>query len=262
MQKILKIAKKYNLKIIEDAAQSPGVKYKGKYLGTLGDIGVYSLTETKNITSGEGGLLVTKNKNFAKRSRLLRNHGEGVIPSNLKKYDYENIVGMNYRLTELQASIAIHQFANLDKVNKKRKQNADILLKGLEKYKHLLIQQKIEKYTEYYPYILKFLWKGENILKKKELLFKLNKAGIPFTSGYGRMMHENPIFSRQIAYKNGCPYFCVKNKLSKKNYESGSLPISENLNKHFLWFKFIHPPNNKKHMSFILRTFEKILNNV
>ena len=71
------------------------------------------------------------------------------------------------RLTELQASIAIHQFANLDKVNKKRKQNADILLKGLEKYKHLLIQQKIEKYTDYYPYILKFLWKGENILKEK-----------------------------------------------------------------------------------------------
>ena len=68
MQKILKIAKKYNLKVIEDAAQSPGVKYKDKYLGTLGDIGVYSLTETKNITSGEGGLLVTKNKNFAKRS--------------------------------------------------------------------------------------------------------------------------------------------------------------------------------------------------
>ena len=228
----------------------------------MGDIGVYSLTETKNITSGEGGLLVTKNKNFAKRSRLLRNHGEGVIPSNLKKYDYENIVGMNYRLTELQASIAIHQFANLDKVNKKRKENADILLKGLEKYKHLLIQQKIEKYTDYYPYILKFLWKGESILKKKELLLKLNKAGIPFTAGYGRMMHENPIFSRQIAYKNGCPYFCAKNKLSKKNYGSVSLPISENLNKNFLWFKFIHPPNNKKHMSFILRTFEKILNNV
>ena len=66
MQEILKIAKKFNLKIIEDAAQSPGAKFKNKYLGTLGDIGIYSLTETKNITCGEGGLLVTNNKNFAK----------------------------------------------------------------------------------------------------------------------------------------------------------------------------------------------------
>ena len=85
---------------------------------------------------------------------IIRNHGEGVIPNNLKKIDYENIVGMNYRLTELQASIAIHQFRNLDKVNT-RKQNSDILLKGLEKYKNLLIPQKIEKHTVYFPYILK-----------------------------------------------------------------------------------------------------------
>ncbi len=262
MQKILKIAKKFNLRIIEDAAQSPGVKYKNKYLGTFGDIGVYSLTETKNITCGEGGLLVTNNKNFAKRSRLLRNHGEGVIPNNLKKTEYENIVGMNYRLTELQASIAIHQFSNLDKVNKKRKQNADILIKGLKKYKHLLIPQKIEKHTEYFPYILKFLWQGNHIIKKEILLKKLNQLRIPFTGGYGRMMHENPIFSKQIAYKNGWPYSFKKNKSLKKNYGTGSLPISENLNEKFIWFKFIHPPNGKKQMNFIILAFKKILNNI
>lgn len=260
MGKILKIAKKNNLRVIEDAAQSPGGKYKGKYLGTLGDIGVLSLTETKNITCGEGGLLVTNNKNFAKRSRLLRNHGEGVIPENLEKIDYENIIGMNYRLTELQASVAIHQFSNLDKVNKKRKKNTDILLKGLENFKHLLIPQKIEKYTEYFPYILKFIWKGNHIIKKDNLLRKLNLLGIPFTGGYGRMMHENPIFSKQIAYKNGCPYFCLRNKSLKKKYGTGSLPISENLNKNFLWFKFIHPPNDRKQMNHIILSFKKILN--
>jgi len=259
MQKILQISKKYNLKVIEDAAQSPGVKYKNKYLGTLGDIGVYSLTETKNITCGEGGLLVTNNKNFAKRSRLLRNHGEGVILNNLKKEDYENIVGMNYRLTELQASIAIHQFSYLDKVNRKRKENSDILLKGLEKFSHLLIPQKIEKHTEYFPYILKFIWRGNHIIKKEFLLKKLNNFGIPFTAGYSRMMHENPIFSKQIAYKNGWPYSYSKNKKLKKNYGKGSLPISENLNKNFLWFKYIHPPNTKKQMNFIISSFDKIL---
>ena len=167
---------------------------------------------------------------------------------------------MNFRLTELQASIAIHQFRNLDKVNKKRKQNSDILLKGLEKYKNLLIPQKIEKHTVYFPYILKFLWKGNHIIKKKDLLKKLNLLGIPFTGGYGRMMHENPIFSKQIAYKKGWPYSYSRNKSFKKYYGTGALPISENLNKNFLWFKFIHPPNNKNHMDYIISSFNKILN--
>ena len=261
MENILKIAKKFKIKVIEDAAQSPGVKYKNKYLGTLGDIGIFSLTETKNITCGEGGLLVTNNKNFAKRSRLLRNHGEGVIPDNLKKNEYENIIGMNYRLTELQSSIAIHQFSNLDKVNKIRKQNANILINGLKEYNHLLIPQKIEKHTDYIPYILKFIWSGNHVIKKELLLKKLNSKGIPFTGGYGRMMHENPIFSKKIAYKKGFPYTLLKNKSLVKRYGTGSLPISEAINKNFLWFKFIHPPNNKKQMNFIISTFKKILHN-
>ena len=71
MKKILKIAKKYNLKIIEDCAQAIGVKYNKKYLGTFGDIGVFSLTETKNITCGEGGLIITNNNNLAMKSRLI-----------------------------------------------------------------------------------------------------------------------------------------------------------------------------------------------
>ena len=66
MDKIIRISKKFKIPIIEDAAQAPGCKYKNKYLGTIGDIGILSLTETKNITSGEGGLLLTNNANYAK----------------------------------------------------------------------------------------------------------------------------------------------------------------------------------------------------
>ena len=127
MDKIIRISKKFKIPIIEDAAQAPGCKYKNKYLGTIGDIGILSLTETKNITSGEGGLLLTNNANYAKRSRLVRNHGEGVILDNLEKKDYQNIIGMNYRLTEIQAVIAIEQFSNLKKVNTLRKKNSDYL---------------------------------------------------------------------------------------------------------------------------------------
>ena len=84
MFKIKKIAKKFNLKIIEDCAQAPGVKYRNQYVGTIGDVGIFSMTETKNITSGEGGLLITNNSNIAMKSRLIRNHGEGVTKVGLK----------------------------------------------------------------------------------------------------------------------------------------------------------------------------------
>ena len=166
---------------------------------------------------------------------------------------------MNYRLTEIQAVIAIEQFSNLKKVNNLRKKNSDYLIRGLKNFNKILIPQKIEKNTEYYPYILKFLWKGDHIIKKKILLKELNLIGIPFTGGYGRMMHENPIFSKLIAYKNGCPYFCSKNKKIQKKYGSNTMPISESLNMDFLWFKFIHPPNKKKQMDFIISSFNKIL---
>ena len=120
----------------------------------------------------------------------------------------------------------------------------------------------IENNTEYYPYILKFLWRGNHILDKKTLIKKLNMAGIPFTGGYERMMHENPIFSKMIAYKNGCPYFCSKNKKISKKYGKGTLPISERINKDFIWFKFIHPPNKKIQMDYIISNFKKILGDI
>lgn len=260
MNKIMKIAKRNNIKIIEDCAQAPGVKYNKKFVGTFGDAGIYSLTETKNISSGEGGLLITNNTKIAARSRLVRNHGEGVILDNFQKEDLENIVGMNYRMTEFQAAVAIPQFKNLDKINIKRKKLCSYLLKGLSKYSNILIPQKVEKNVEYYPYILKFLWKGDHILKREILIKKLNNAGVPFTGGYSRMMHQNPIFKKKIAYKNGCPFFCNKNKNITKNNFKINLPISEDINKKFLWFKFINPPNTKKHMDFIIRSFDKILN--
>ncbi len=259
MDKIMKISKKFKIPIIEDAAQAPGCKYKNKYLGTIGDIGILSLTETKNITSGEGGLILTNNSNFAKRSRLIRNHGEGIVPNDLKRIDYENIIGMNYRLTELQSVLAIEQFAKLKKVNNLRKKNSDYLLEGLREFNKILVPQKIEKNTEYYPYILKFLWKGNHIIKKEVLIKKLNLLGIPFTGGYGRMMHENPIFSQLVAYKNNCPYFCSKNIKITKKYGKNTLPVSESLNKDFIWFKFIHPPNKKKQMDFIISNLKKII---
>ena len=123
MDNVVEIAKRNNLFIIEDCAQAPGVKYKNKLLGTLGDVGVFSLTETKNISCGEGGLLITDNKKIAMKSRLIRNHGEGIVEDDWTDEELVNIVGMNYRMTEFQAAVAIPQLNDLHNRNEKRKKS-------------------------------------------------------------------------------------------------------------------------------------------
>lgn len=125
------IATKHNLKVIEDAAQAPGTKYQGKHVGGLIDIGGFSLNFHKHINTGEGGIIVTNNDEMAERCRLIRNHGENVLDD----YPYEdlsNLIGSNYRLTELQAAIGSEQLKKLDLILEKRRTRAQILMDCLD----------------------------------------------------------------------------------------------------------------------------------
>tara|TARA_B100000287_G_scaffold435108_1_gene501854 strand:- start:121 stop:1233 length:1113 start_codon:yes stop_codon:yes gene_type:complete len=118
MNEIMEIAKKYNLYIIEDNAESIGAKYKGQLLGTFGDISTYSFFGNKIITTGEGGALLTNNPDIATRARELRDHGM----SHKKKYHHIDL-GYNYRMTNMQASIGLAQMEKLDHIlNTRNKQ--------------------------------------------------------------------------------------------------------------------------------------------
>jgi perosamine synthetase len=108
MDEILRIASKHNIKVIEDAAQAPGIKYHGKPVGALGDIGGFSLNYHKHIHTGEGGMLATNNDEIAEMARAIRNHGENIIESKGSD-NFSNLVGGNFRLTEIQAAIGIQQ---------------------------------------------------------------------------------------------------------------------------------------------------------
>ncbi len=123
MDKIIKIANKYKLKILEDNCESIGGKYKKKYLGTLGDVGVFSFDFGKTITTGEGGMIVTNKKKYFDFCNEYHDHGH----QNLKKYsrgnDRAKFPGFNYRMTELQGVIGKIQLKKLDYIlseNKKR----------------------------------------------------------------------------------------------------------------------------------------------
>lgn len=124
MDPILEIAEKYDLKVIEDAAQAHGSVYKGKKIGSIGDLGCFSFYPTKNMTTGEGGMVTTNDDELAEKSGMIRAHGES------KRYE-QSLLGYNYRMTDIAASIGLVQLTHIDEFNKKRNENASYLSEGL-----------------------------------------------------------------------------------------------------------------------------------
>lgn len=117
MDEIMAIAKRYNLKIVEDACHGPLSEYKGKKLGTIGDCSAFSFFSNKNISTGEGGMLVTNSEEFAEKARLLRSHGMTTmsyqrVSGHATEYDIVAL-GYNFRLDDIRASIALEQLKKL-----------------------------------------------------------------------------------------------------------------------------------------------------
>ena len=180
-------------------------------------MGVFSLTETKNISCGEGGLLITNRTDIAKKARLIRNHGEGVVENSWSDEELVNVIGMNFRLTEFQAAVAIPQVKDLENRNESRRHLTKYLLDGLRELNQFLIPPMVEDGVEYCCYMLKWKWQPKKgMMSRDELVAKLLNLGIPLGKGYGRMMHENPIFSRKLAYPQGFPFEFEGNQFLKR----------------------------------------------
>jgi dTDP-4-amino-4,6-dideoxygalactose transaminase len=133
MDAITKLAKKHNLKIIEDAACALGAKYNGKFVGTLSDIGSFSLHPRKSITSGEGGIITTDDDAIADKIMLLRNHGQRTVDGEMI---FEE-AGFNYRLTDFQAALAQSQFSRMETIVAVKEKIAQQYFSGLQGNKKL-----------------------------------------------------------------------------------------------------------------------------
>lgn len=133
MDKLIEMKRKYGLWLIEDAACAIGSLYKGKKVGTFGDVACFSFHPRKVITTGEGGFIATNNSEIADRIRILRNHG--FVVNFEKPFERELLSpGLNYRMTELQAALGIVQLSKLNEIIDRRREVAELYLKHLEKY--------------------------------------------------------------------------------------------------------------------------------
>jgi dTDP-4-amino-4,6-dideoxygalactose transaminase len=188
IDEISEIAKKHNLDVIEDAAQSMGSSYKGKQTGTFSEIGCFSLYAAKVMTSGEGGLVVTSNKKLWERLLMIRNHGM------IHGYD-TLMLGLNLRLPEINAAIAKVQMRKLPKFLQKRQKNAKILTELLAGLDIVLPRQRKYEKTNWYLYTI--ATKTRNKIMKE-----LNAKGIGATVYYETPVHKTPFYNKKIRLEN------------------------------------------------------------
>ena len=188
MDEILEIAKKKNIKIIEDASQSLGSKFKGKHSGTFSHLGCFSLYGVKVITSGEGGAIVTDDKKLSVKLKQIRNHG-------LAKNNLTITLGMNLRLSEINAAIAKIQMKKLPRLLNERKKNAQILTDLLKNYDITLPKQRKNETVNWYLYTV--------ALKNRDrVMKKLNASGIGARIYYSSPIHKTPYYKTKSYLPN------------------------------------------------------------
>ncbi len=196
MQKILEIAQKYNLKIVEDACHGPLSEYQGQKLGTLGDIGCFSFFSNKNISTGEGGMLITSNDAFFEKAKLMRSHGMTTLSYERAKghstsYDVVEL-GYNFRIDDIRASIGIVQLQKLEADLIKR---AVVRKNYIEKLSH--IDKLILPFRDHREfssnYIFPVVLRDSNVLFRDEIRNKLHSKGIQ-TSVHYPPVHKFTIY--------------------------------------------------------------------
>lgn len=249
MDEINEIAKKHNLYVIEDACQAIGGKYKGRKIGTLGDVACFSFFPTKNLgCAGDGGMIVTDNDEIAIIARALRTHGSGengqkaynllnnieeeiktaegandTVYNPLKYYNY--LIGYNTRLDAIQAAILSVKLKEIDSWNAKRREIVELYNEALQNSD--LVTPVARDYNDhvYHMYILQ----SEN---REEVLTKLKEAGVATGVYYPVPLHL------QKVYKN-------------LGYKEGDMPVSEYLS-HRTFAIPVYPELTKEQIDYII----------
>ena len=185
---IKKFAKKYELNVIWDAAQSHGTTVKEKDVGSFDDIVCYSFYPSKNIFTGEGGMVTTNNLEVAEKVKYLRSHGQ------TGKY-YHTMLGLNYRMTDVEAAIGLKQIERLDHMLEVRRRNANILNTGLSLKKGITPQIVSEFCNHSYHQFCILVDEEKFGMNRDSLASKLKEHGIATGVHYPRGLNNQPVFN-------------------------------------------------------------------
>jgi len=251
LNEIREICSNYSLLMIEDNAQCPGGILNSKSTGTYGDISIFSLNRHKTIQCGEGGMAITNNEHYGHRLQMVRNHGEAVFADfdkESKKKGGDDIIGYNYRLTEIQSAIAFPQIKKLDELNQHRIDLAaylDILLSEFDFLRKPTIREGAKHVYYLYPILFN---SSKSKISRDDFLNKMLLEGAP-VSNYVTPLYRIPLYSKH--YKNSI------------NCDPKNFPVTEDLWKNKLILTSIcRPPLTKNHIDLFHKSIKKVLKTV
>jgi perosamine synthetase len=223
------IASEYGICLIEDNAQGPLAEENGRHAGTVGDIGVFSLNYHKHVHAGEGGMCVTRDATLALRLQAIRNHAENIVePAGIA--DLANMVGFNFRMTELSAAVGLEQLRKIDVHVQRREWLAHQLSNGLRDLEGITVPMARAGCRHVY-----YVWGmrvDEDALGVSRATFSraLAAEGFPHFVGYTRPLYMLPVFQKRVAIgSEGWPF-----TLTERSYQSGLCPVAERMYHHEL----------------------------
>lgn len=267
MDAIMLIAKKHNLYVIEDCAQAPMGRYKNRYVGTIGHIGVFSLNYHKHIHTGEGGIITTNDTALAERCQMIRNHAENITaPRNIE--NLTNLIGFNYRMTEIECAIGIEQLKKLPQLIEGRLENVSFLDKHFSRFPAFTILPPAEDGSvhTYYLYPIKFNQELAGVSRdtfvnalKAELPSAILRETAPLIgAGYVKPLYLQPIYQQKAAWaynKSLYPY--------EVDYSMGICPVTERMHyKELFTHEYMRPGMLESDMMDVVNAVDKIFNNI
>ena len=205
MYEVIKIAKKNNLKIIEDTALSIGSKIGSKFSGTFGDAGAFSFHPVKIITTGEGGAIILKNKKDYELINSIKSFGYDIASPNKRKIpgNYNiNHLGLNYRMSEIESAIGINELKRINKKITVRKKNFKYFISKIQNLKNFIIlnTETDLKYKSSY-YCLTIVLNNQNKLNRDKIILKLKKKGIQTSIYYPHPVPLLNYYKKKYNYK-------------------------------------------------------------
>ena len=238
MDKIMKIAKKHKLWVIEDSAEAVGAEYKGKKTGSFG-IGCFSFFPTKNITTGEGGMVTTNDKNLIQKIKTLIGHGIPKLTNQRLKEEkpwHRSAImpGYNFRMSNILAAIGVEQLKKLNKMNSLRRKHATYFNQKLKNIEQIDLPIEMPKTKHVYQmYTIKL--KNGN---RNNLIKKLKQKGIEASVHFDPPVHLQSYYQKNYGYKKG------------------DLPITEKLSNSIITLP-IFPDMTKQQLDFIILNIKK-----
>jgi len=216
MKEIMDVATDSGITVIEDCAQSPGAEYNKRKVGTIGHVGCFSFQQSKNMFTGEGGMLISSDEELCRKARAYRHQG-GFYTG--ERWPLIEVQGLKYELTEMQSALGIVQLTKLDHNNSKRIRNAELLTRMLSGLDDIIlpIRQENVKHV-YHVYAIRL---AESLRKHiDEIVVASRESRIPVGRGYVRPLYGEPVFEERVGKGRAkCPWDCHMNISSQHSLE-------------------------------------------